>query len=138
MSEADRVSAVGYVYVLRCGDGSLYTGWTTDVAARVRAHASGRGAKYTRSHLPVTLVYCEVFRGPDSRSLALRREAAIKKLTRRQKDALIAGWAGEPVPGGESGPSGEPGPDGEPGPGGESGPGGEPCPGGEPGPGSAI
>lgn len=76
-----------YVYMLRCGDGSLYTGSTNDVSRRVKVHQSGKGAKYTRSRLPVELVYQEEL--PD-RSAALRREAAMKKLTRRQKLALLA------------------------------------------------
>ncbi len=76
-----------YVYMLRCGDGSLYTGSTSQVSRRVAVHQSGKGAKYTRSRLPVELVYQETL--PD-RSAALRREAAIKKLTRGQKLALLA------------------------------------------------
>ena len=67
---------MGYlVYILRCGDGTLYTGCTNDLPRRLQAHQSGRGAKYTRSRLPVELVYQEAV--PD-RSAALRREAAIK------------------------------------------------------------
>lgn len=76
-----------YVYILCCGDGSLYTGSTNDVDRRLRTHQSGRGAKYTRSRLPVTLVYRERLA---DRSTALRREAAIKRLTRERKLALIA------------------------------------------------
>ena len=75
-----------YVYMLRCGDGSLYTGYTDDISRRLAAHQSGRGAKYTRSRLPVELAYWEEL--PD-KSSALRREAAIKQLTRREKLALI-------------------------------------------------
>ena len=75
-----------WVYILRCGDGSLYTGCALDVEKRLAAHQSGRGAKYTRSHLPVTLVYREECA---SRGDALRREAAIKRLTREQKERLI-------------------------------------------------
>ena len=72
---------MGYlVYILRCGDGTLYTGCTNDLPRRLQAHQSGRGAKYTRSRLPVELVYQEAV--PD-RSAALRREAAIKRLDRR-------------------------------------------------------
>lgn len=74
------------VYMLRCGDGSLYTGCTSDMTRRLAAHRSGRGAKYTRSRLPVSLAYRE--EAPD-RSAALRREAEIKKLTRPQKLSLI-------------------------------------------------
>ena len=82
---------VWYVYLLRCGDGSLYTGVTNDLSRRLAAHQAGRGAKYTRSRLPVELVYREAV--PD-RSAALRREAAIKRMDRRAKLALIA--AGPP------------------------------------------
>ena len=70
------------VYMLLCGDGSLYTGCTNDLPRRLEAHQSGRGAKYTRSRPPVTLAYQEA---AADRSAALRREAAIKRLTRRQK-----------------------------------------------------
>jgi putative endonuclease len=75
-----------FVYVVRCGDGSLYTGIATDVAARVSVHNDGRGARYTRSRRPVTLVYVERKR---SRSTALKRELAIKALGRAEKLALI-------------------------------------------------
>jgi putative endonuclease len=81
-----------FVYVVRCGDGSLYTGIATDVAARVSVHNDGRGARYTRSRRPVTLVYVERKR---SRSTALKRELAIKALGRAEKLALI----GRPGPG---------------------------------------
>ena len=76
-----------FVYMLRCGDGPLYTGYTDDVSRRLAVHQSGKGAKYTRSRLPVELVYREEL--PD-KSSALRREAGIKKLTRQQKLELIA------------------------------------------------
>ncbi len=76
-----------FVYMLRCGDGSLYTGCTDDVVRRLAVHQGGKGAKYTRSRLPVALAYQEEL--PD-KSSALRREAAIKRLTRQQKMALIA------------------------------------------------
>ena len=75
-----------YVYLLRCGDGSLYTGVTNDLSRRLAAHQAGRGAKYTRSRRPVELVYQEML--PD-RSAALRREAAIKRLPRTGKLALL-------------------------------------------------
>ena len=84
-----------FVYMLRCGDGSLYTGSTTDLARRLAAHRSGRGAKYTRSRQPVELAYWEAV--PDW-SAALRREAAIKRLTRAEKLALIAGAELRPLP----------------------------------------
>lgn len=76
-----------FVYILRCGDGSLYTGYTNDVPHRLALHRSGRGAKYTRSRPPVVLAYQEEL--PD-KSAALRREAAIKRMNRPQKLALIA------------------------------------------------
>ena len=76
-----------YVYMLWCGDGSLYTGATTDVAHRLAVHRSGKGAKYTRSRLPGELAYQEEV---EDWSAALRREAAIKRMSRAQKLALIA------------------------------------------------
>jgi len=75
-----------WVYMLRCGDGSLYTGSTNDLPRRLALHQSGKGAKYTRSRPPVELVYREP--QPD-RSAALRREAAIKRLPRQKKLELI-------------------------------------------------
>lgn len=74
------------VYILRCGDDTLYTGITTDLERRVAVHNSGKGAKYTRSRLPVTPVYREEV--PD-KSAALRREREIKALTRAEKLELI-------------------------------------------------
>ena len=92
---------MGYVvYLLRCGDGSLYTGCTNDLPRRLEAHQSGRGAKYTSSRLPVELVYWEP---ASDRSGALRREAAIKRMARREKLALIQ-QGSPPVP---EGPAGE-------------------------------
>jgi len=81
--------------MLRCRDGSLYTGWTNDMEQRLKTHQAGKGGKYTRSRLPVELVYVEVLRAPetasesDLRSAALRREAAIKKMRPAAKRALI-------------------------------------------------
>jgi len=77
-----------FVYILRCVDGTLYTGWTTDLDARVRAHNGGRGAKYTASRRPAQLVYSESL---DSRSAAQKREAQIKSWSRAEKDALVRG-----------------------------------------------
>ncbi|MFM8890988.1 MAG: GIY-YIG nuclease family protein [Planctomycetia bacterium] len=74
------------VYMLRCRDGSLYTGITNDLARRLRVHETGRGARYTRSRLPVTLVYQEP---QPNRSAALKREAAIKRLPRVAKQKLV-------------------------------------------------
>lgn len=82
-----------YTYILECGDGSLYTGWTNNLDKRVKAHSAGRGAKYTRSHQPVRLVYFEELA---SQHEAMSREAAIKSLTRAEKLALIAGFASAP------------------------------------------
>jgi len=75
-----------YVYMLRCADGTLYTGMTNNPEHRLAAHNDGRGAKYTRGRRPVELVYCE---NCTDRSAALRQEAAIKHLTRAQKLALL-------------------------------------------------
>ena len=74
------------MYILKCGDGSLYTGITTDVERRIKQHTEGKGAKYTRGKAPLKLVYKKRFK---NRSLASKREAAIKKLTREEKIKLI-------------------------------------------------
>ena len=74
-----------YTYILRCVDGTLYTGWTTDLAQRVRAHNDGRGAKYTAGRRPVHVAYAETH---DSRSAAQKREAQIKRMPRLEKLAL--------------------------------------------------
>ncbi len=83
---------MNYTYILRCGDNSLYTGWTNNLKKRLEDHSQGRGAKYTRSHLPVSLAYYEMF---PTREEAMRREAAIKKLSRSQKERLIASFTEE-------------------------------------------
>ena len=75
-----------YLYILRCADNTLYTGITTDVAKRVEAHRSGKGAKYTRGRAPLELVYQEVC---ENHSQALKRELEIKALTRTQKEKII-------------------------------------------------
>lgn len=72
-------------YLLRCCDGSFYAGWTNDLPKRIKAHQSGRGAKYTRSRLPVALCYYETFA---TKSEAMQREAQLKRLTHQQKLAL--------------------------------------------------
>lgn len=77
-----------FVYILKCADDTLYTGWTTDLDQRLTAHNAGRGAKYTKNRGPVALVYSE---NHATKSAALKREAAIKKLSRCQKLALISG-----------------------------------------------
>lgn len=76
-----------FVYIIRCGDGSLYTGITTDVPRRLAMHESGKGAKYTRARGPLTLLGCEAH--PD-RSSASRAEYAIKKLSAREKQERAA------------------------------------------------
>lgn len=76
---------MNYTYILRCADGTLYTGWTNDLNKRIELHNAGRGAKYTRSRRPVSLFYYESF---VTREEAMRRECAIKRLSRKQKLAL--------------------------------------------------
>ena len=80
------------VYILRCKDGSLYTGWTNDFEKRLQAHRSGKGAKYTRGRSPLVPVYLEYF--PDKIS-ATKREAAIKKLPRKKKQLLLESSSNE-------------------------------------------
>jgi putative endonuclease len=75
-----------HVYVLRCADDSLYTGYTTDVERRVAEHDSGEGAKYTRGRTPVELVHVESFA---SQSAAMSREYEIKQLSRSEKESLV-------------------------------------------------
>lgn len=77
---------VWFLYILRCKDGSLYTGITTDVAKRLEAHRSGKGAKYTRGRGPLELLYREEC---GTHSQALKREYAVKNLTRQEKEQLI-------------------------------------------------
>lgn len=74
-----------YVYMVRCRDNSLYTGYTNDPQRRLAVHNTGKGAKYTRSRLPVTLVYQELC---SDKQAAQRREYALKQLTKAQKEAL--------------------------------------------------
>lgn len=76
-----------FVYILRCSDNTLYTGWTTCLERRLKTHNSGRGAKYTRSRRPAKLVYYEEY---ETKEEALRRECAIKKMKRQEKERMIA------------------------------------------------
>lgn len=76
-----------YVYIVKCADGTLYTGWTVDLDRRILAHNSGKGAKYTRYRAPVTLVYWEIHEDKHS---AMKREYEIKQFSRKAKEALIA------------------------------------------------
>jgi putative endonuclease len=87
MGMPSRRSSNWLVYILRCHDGSLYTGITNNLAKRLKAHAAGRASKYTRSRLPVRLAYSEPQK---SKSAALKREAAIKRMSRAEKDRLVA------------------------------------------------
>jgi len=82
----ETVSQLWYVYILECADGTLYTGYTNDVDARVAKHNAGKGAKYTKSRLPVVALHREEL---PSKSLAMKREYRIKQLTRAQKLVLI-------------------------------------------------
>jgi putative endonuclease len=79
--------AKAYTYIVECADGTLYTGWTTDLVRRVATHNAGRGADYTRQRRPVRLVYSEEH---DSRAGARSRELQLKKMTRARKLLLIA------------------------------------------------
>ena len=82
------MSQENFTYIVKCSDGSLYTGWTNDLDKRLKAHNSGRGAKYTKTRRPVELVYYEKFL---TKQEAMSREARIKQLSRSQKLELIAG-----------------------------------------------
>lgn len=77
---------MNYTYILKCSDGTYYTGWTNHLEERVKIHNTGKGAKYTRCRIPVELVYFEEF---ETKEEAMRREAAIKRLTRKEKQQLI-------------------------------------------------
>ncbi len=84
--QAEVTPKYAYVYILRCADGTLYTGWTDCLEKRVTAHNEKKGAKYTKPRTPVTLVY---FERAENKSEALKREVQIKKLSHTQKEALI-------------------------------------------------
>lgn len=77
---------MNYTYILRCSDGTLYTGWTNDIDSRLLCHNSGKGGKYTRSRLPVELIYSESY---DTKEEAMSREWHIKRMSRKQKLRLI-------------------------------------------------
>ena len=78
-----------YCYILECADGTFYTGWTTDLERRLKMHNAGQGAKYTRLRRPVKLVYIEP---AESRSAALKRELALKRLPRARKKLLVTNY----------------------------------------------
>lgn len=86
IGEKDKMEETAYTYMVECGDGSLYTGWTNHLEKRIQNHNQGKGAKYTRSRLPVHLVYYEVFA---TKQEAMQRECAIKKLKHKDKLQLI-------------------------------------------------
>ena len=92
MAASEKPEKTAYVYMVRCAGGQLYTGWTNDPEARLKAHQSGKGAKYTRTHTALGFAYLEAC---TDKSAALRREIALKKLTKAQKEALCAGWTAE-------------------------------------------
>ncbi len=83
---------MNYTYLLRCKDGTLYCGWTNDLEKRLASHNAGKGAKYTRSRHPVTLVYYETF---ETKEEAMSREFAIKKMCRSEKMKLIEAFSSE-------------------------------------------
>ena len=83
---------MNYTYIVKCSDGTYYTGWTNNLEKRIQSHNSGTGAKYTRPRLPVTLVYYETF---STKQEAMRREYAIKQLSRQQKESLICSFASD-------------------------------------------
>lgn len=85
---------MNYTYILKCRDGSLYTGWTTDLERRLKEHNSGKGAKYTKSRRPVMLVYYETF---DTKEEAMKREYAIKQLRRKDKLKLMKDGGRTPI-----------------------------------------
>jgi len=87
-------AAVWSLYILRCSDGSLYTGVTNDIDRRFLAHQEGKASRYTRIRRPVALVYREVC---GSRSQALSRECAVKALSRRRKDEIIQAFQAGPI-----------------------------------------
>ena len=77
---------MNYTYILRCRDGSLYTGWTNNLEKRIACHNAGKGAKYTKTRRPVALVYYETF---ETKEDAMRREYAIKQMSRTEKEKLV-------------------------------------------------
>ena len=78
--------SMNYTDIVKCSDGTFYTGWTNDLTRRMEAHNQGRGAKYTKARRPVTLIYYETF---ETKEEAMKREYAIKRLSRKEKEELI-------------------------------------------------
>ncbi len=79
---------MNYVYILECSDGSWYTGWTNNIYKRYKAHQSGHGAKYTRSHYPMRIIHLETY---EDATEARKREYAIKHMSRKEKEKLVSG-----------------------------------------------
>lgn len=79
---------MNYTYIVKCADGTYYTGWSNDLEKRIKAHNEGKGAKYTKTRRPVELVYYEQF---ETKEEAMKREFAIKQMSRKMKNALIEG-----------------------------------------------
>lgn len=77
---------MNYTYIVKCSDGTFYTGWTNDLTRRMEAHNQGRGAKYTKARRPVILIYYEAF---ETKEEAMKREYEIKRLSRKEKEELI-------------------------------------------------
>ena len=77
---------MNYTYILKCQDGSFYTGWTNDLEKRIQAHNAGKGAKYTRNRRPVKLIYWEEY---ETKGEAMKREYAIKHMSRQEKEKLV-------------------------------------------------
>ena len=77
---------MNYTYILKCQDGSFYTGWTNDLEKRIQAHNAGKGAKYTKNRRPVKLIYWEEY---ETKSEAMKREYAIKYMSRQEKEKLV-------------------------------------------------
>ena len=87
---------MNYAYLVRCSDNSLYAGWTNDIEKRLKSHNDGTGAKYTKSRRPVMLAYLEEF---ETKSEAMKREAALKKMTHKHKEELVADWGDQGLTG---------------------------------------
>lgn len=83
-----------FTYIVECADGSFYTGWTNDIKKRIECHNAGKGAKYTKPRLPVRLIYLEKW---DTKQSAMKREAEIKKFSRKQKEKLVQLYHGEAI-----------------------------------------
>ena len=94
MEEKKETIQKNYTYILKCSDGTLYTGWTNDLTKRLKAHNDGRGARYTKTRRPVVRAYYESF---SSKEEAMRREYEIKHLTRKEKEKLIQNQKDNPA-----------------------------------------